>query len=104
MLGILGKFLDSNEKHIGKLKPQVDAINEIEKKFTKLTDEKLRSKTAEFKLRHERGEILDDLLPEAFAAVREASHRTLSQRHFDVQLIAGITLHQGKIAEQKTGE
>src|SRR3990167_6543751 len=104
MLGILGKFLDSNEKQIGKLKHQVDAINELEKKFTKLTDEKLRAKTAEFKLRHERGETLDDLLPEAFAAVREASQRTLSQRHFDVQLIAGITLHQGKIAEQKTGE
>src|SRR3989338_2672224 len=104
MLGILGKFLDSNEKQIGKLKPQVDAINDLEKKFTKLSDEKLRTKTAEFKLRHERGETLDDLLPESFAAVREASQRTLSQRHFDVQLIAGIPLHQGKIAEQRTGE
>ena len=104
MLGILSKFLDSNEKQVGKLKPKVEAINNLEKKFTHLSDEKLRTKTAEFKLRHQRGETLDDLLPEAYAAVREAATRTISQRHFDVQLIAGITLHEGKIAEQKTGE
>ena len=104
MLGILGKFLDSNEKQINRFKPLVEDINEPEQKFSKLTDEKLKAKTAEFKLRHERGETLDDLLPEAFAAVREAAKRSLSQRHYDVQLIAGIALHQGKIAEQKTGE
>ena len=104
MFGILGRFLDSNEKQIKKLEPQVEAVNSLEKNFQKLTDEKLQAKTAEFKLRHERAESLDDLLPEVFAAVREASKRTLGQRHFDVQVLAGIVLHQGKIAEQKTGE
>ncbi len=104
MLGILGKFLDSNEKQVNKLHPLVDDVNSLEKKFEKLTDEKLKAKTAEFRLRHERGETLNDLLPEAFAAVREAAKRTLNQRHYDVQIIAGIVLHQGKIAEQKTGE
>ena len=104
MLGILGKFLDSNEKQVKKLQPKVEDVNSLEKKFEKLTDEKLKAKTAEFKLRHERGESLDDLLPEAFAAVREAARRTLNQRHYDVQILAGIVLHQGKIAEQKTGE
>lgn len=106
MLGInvFNKFLDSNEKQIKKLQPIIDDVNSLEKKFQKLTDEKLKAKTAEFKLRHERGESLDDLLPEAFAAVREAGKRTLNMRHFDVQILAGIVLHQGKIAEQKTGE
>ena len=104
MLGILNKFLDSNEKQVGKLQPQVAKINELEKKFEKLPDAKLKTKTAEFRLRNERGDTLDDLLPEAFAVVREAAKRTLSQRHYDVQLLAGIVLHQGKIAEQKTGE
>ncbi len=104
MLGILGKFLDSNEKQVNRLQPQIDDVNALEKKFEKLADEKLKAKTAEFKLRHERGETLDDLLPEAFAAVREAGKRTLNQRHYDVQILAGIVLHQGKIAEQKTGE
>ena len=88
MLGILGRFLDSNEKQIKKLEPQIEAVNSLEKKFQKLTDEKLAATTAEFKLRHERGDSLDDLLPEAFAAVREASRRTLGQRHFDVQVLA----------------
>ncbi|MCR4324974.1 MAG: preprotein translocase subunit SecA [Candidatus Curtissbacteria bacterium] len=104
MLGILNKFLDSNEKQIKKLQPQVDDINSLEKKFEKLTDEKLLAKTAEFKLRHERGESLDDLLPEAYATVRESAKRTLNLRHYDVQLIAGIALHMGMIAEQRTGE
>lgn len=104
MFNILGKLLDSNEKQIKKLQPIVDRINSFEKEFSKLTDAKLRAKTAEFKLRHERGETLDDLLPEAFALVREAGQRTINQKHYDVQLIAGIVLHQGKIAEQKTGE
>lgn len=104
MFNILGKFLDSNEKQIKRLQPLVDRVNNYENKFKKLTDEKLKAKTAELKLRHERGETLDDLLPEAFAVVREAGQRTINQRHYDVQLVAGIVLHQGKIAEQKTGE
>src|SRR3989344_2976459 len=104
MLGIFTRFLDSNEKQIKKLEPQVEKVNSSEKNFKKLSDEKLRVKTAEFKLRHERGESLDELLQEAYAAVREASVRTLGQRHFDAQILAGIVLHQGKIAEQKTGE
>jgi len=104
MLGILGRFLDSNEKQINKLTPIVESVNSHEKNIQKLTDEKLRAKTAEFKSRHQKGESLDDLLPEAYAAVREASKRTLGQRHFDVQIMAGIVLHQGKIAEQRTGE
>ncbi len=104
MFGIIGKFLDSNEKQVTKLQPLVDDINALEKKFAKLSDAQLKAKTAEFKIRHERGDTLDDLLPEAYAAVREAGARTLNQRHYDVQLIGGIVLHQGKIAEQKTGE
>lgn len=104
MLGILSKFLDSNEKQTKKLEPHVAAVNSLEKKFQKLGDAKLRAKTAEFKLRHERGAALDDLLAEAYAAVREAGRRTLNQRHYDVQILAGAALHQGKIAEQKTGE
>ncbi len=104
MLGIFGKLLDSNEREIKKLKPIVDSINAFEKKASKLTDKELRGKFVEFKLQHERGRSLDELLPEAFAAVREASLRTIKQRHFDVQMMAATVLHQGRIAEQKTGE
>ena len=104
MFNIFSKILDSNEKQVDKIQPIVEAINSFESKFEKLSDAKLKEKTAEFKLRHERGESLDDLLPEAYAAVREASKRTLGMRHFDVQLLAGVVLHQGKIAEQRTGE
>lgn len=104
MLGFLNKFLDSNEKQVKRLEPLVDAVNSLEKRFQKLTDAKLAAQTVQFKLRYEKGESLDDLLPEAYAAVREASKRTLGQRHFDVQVMAGIVLHQGKVAEQKTGE
>ncbi len=104
MLNFLTKFLDSNEKQVNKLGPLVEAVASHEKKVEKLADGKLKAKTAEFKLRHERGESLDELLPEAYAVVREAAKRTLGQRHFDVQILAGVVLHQGKIAEQKTGE
>ncbi len=104
MFGIFSKFLDSNEKQVKNLQPIIDRVNEESKKIQKLTDAKLKSKTAEFKLRLERGESLDDILPEAFAVVREAATRTLNIRHYDVQILAGIVLHQGKIAEQKTGE
>ncbi|MBA3533827.1 MAG: preprotein translocase subunit SecA [Ardenticatenales bacterium] len=97
-------FGDPNEKELKKLQPLVDKINELEPAYERLSDEELRNKTAEFHARLEDGATLDSLLPEAFAAVREASKRTTGMRHFDVQLIGGIVLHQGKIAEQKTGE
>ncbi len=84
--------------------PQVQRINSLEPEMHALSDEALRAKTAEFKERLGAGETLDDLLPEAFAVVREAAQRTIGQRHFDVQLLGGIVLHQGRIAEMKTGE
>jgi preprotein translocase subunit SecA len=95
---------DSNEKELKHLQPTVDSINELEPEFKKLSDDGLRAKTDEFKERIAKGESLDKLLPEAYAAVREAARRTIGQRHFDVQLMGGIVLHQGKIAEMKTGE
>ena len=102
---ILAKiFGDTNEKYLKKLQPIVEKINSFEPEFERFSNEKLKEKTQEFKNRLERGEFLDALLPEAFALVREAAKRTLKQRHFDVQLIGGIVLHQGKIAEMKTGE
>jgi preprotein translocase subunit SecA len=100
----LGSLVDSNEKEIKRLEPIVDKINKLEPEFEKLDNSQLRAKTEEFKSRFVQEERLDDLLPEAFAAVREAAKRTIKQRHYDVQLIGGITLHQGKIAEMKTGE
>jgi preprotein translocase subunit SecA len=95
---------DPHEKEVKRLQPIVDDINELEPSFQALSDEKLRDKTQEFIGRYHAGESLDDLLPEAFAAVREAARRTIGLRHYDVQLIGGIVLHQGKIAEMKTGE
>jgi len=100
----LGGLIDSNERELKRLQPVVNKINELEPEFERLTDDELRAKTNEFKARHEAGSSLDELLPEAFAAVREAAKRTIGQRHFDVQLMGGIALHQGKIAEMKTGE
>lgn len=97
-------FGDANEKNLKNIEPLIKLINEFESKFVSISDEQFKDKTAEFKKRLKKGEILDDLLPEAFALVREASKRTLGQRHFDVQLIGGIVLHQGQIAEMKTGE
>ena len=82
----------------------MEQINAFESDIEKLTDDQLRAKTTEFRERFSQGEALDDLLPEAFAVVREAGKRALKMRHFDVQLIGGIVLHQGKIAEMKTGE
>lgn len=104
MFKILGSLLDSNEREVSKLKPFVELINSHEAHFKKLSNSKLKSVTNEFKKRLEKGETLDDLLPEAFAAVREASRRTIGQRHFDVQLMGGVVLHQGKISEMRTGE
>ena len=97
-------FGSKNERELKQIQPLVEKINALEPKVQALQDEQLKARTAEFKQRHERGETLDDLLPEAFATVREASIRTLKMRHFDAQLIGGIVLHQGKIAEMKTGE
>jgi len=101
---IKGIFGSKNERELKEMAPLVDKINQLEPDFQALTDEQLLAKTAEFKERLSQGETLDDLLPEAFAAVRETSVRTLGMRHFDVQLIGGIVLHQGRIAEMKTGE
>jgi len=105
MLGIAKKiFGTENDRKLKKLRPLVEKINGLEPEFEKMTDDALRLKTDEYKKRHEEGESLDDLLPEAFATVREAAKRTLGQRHYDVQLIGGITLHRGEIAEMRTGE
>ena len=104
MLGIFGKLLDSNEREIGKLKKIVDKVNDLEKKISKLTNKSLQEKFTEFKRKYNKGASLDDLLPEVFATAREAAKRQLGERHFDVQLMAATALHQGKIAEQRTGE
>ncbi len=99
------KFVGSkNDRELKRLQPLVDEINSLEAQVQPLDDEQLRGKTAEFKQRLADGASLDDLLPEAFAVVREASVRVLGMRHFDMQLVGGMVLHQGKIAEMKTGE
>ncbi|MBI5251486.1 MAG: preprotein translocase subunit SecA [Desulfomonile tiedjei] len=97
-------FGSKNERDLKKLEPLVRTINELEPSMKSLSDEGMQAKTIEFRERLAKDEEVDDLLPEAFALVREASIRTLGMRHFDVQLIGGIVLHQGKIAEMKTGE
>ncbi|GIP19124.1 protein translocase subunit SecA 1 [Paenibacillus montaniterrae] len=105
MLGLVKKiFGDYNEKEIKRLTKVVEQINAMESQYQALSDEQLRAKTEEFKARVAKGESLDDLLPEAFATAREASKRVLNMRHFDVQLLGGMVLHEGKIAEMKTGE
>jgi len=104
MLKWFGKLVDSNEREVKRLQPLVDRVNSFEPEFERLTDADLRAKTDQFKERLKDGSKLDELLPEAYAAVREASRRTLSKRHFDVQIMGGVVLHQGKIAEMKTGE
>jgi preprotein translocase subunit SecA len=95
---------DPNEKELKRLQPTVGAINALEPAVQELSDDELAAKTPEFRARLEEGETLDDLLPEAFAVVREASRRFTGRRHFDVQLVGGIVLHKGQIAEMKTGE
>ncbi len=97
-------FGSKNERVLKKLYPTVDAVNALEPKFEKMTDAELAEQTPIFKERYQKGETLEDLLPEAFAVVREASKRALGMRHFDVQILGGIVLHQGNIAEMKTGE
>ena len=102
---ITSKFFgSSNDRQIKKYKPTIDTINKLEKKFESLSDIDLKHKTTEFKERISNDESLLTILPEAFATVREAAKRTLNQRHFDVQLMGGLVLHEGKIAEMKTGE
>ncbi len=97
-------FGSSTNRELKRLYPIVDKIESYDEEFSKLSDEQLRGKTIEFKSRLEKGETLDDLLPEAYAVVREASKRVLGMKHFRVQLLGGIVLHQGRIAEMKTGE
>jgi preprotein translocase subunit SecA len=105
MLNFLTKIFGSkNERELKKLQPIVEQINNYETEIKAMSDERLKDQTNRFKQRINQGESLDEILPEAFATVREASMRTLEMRHFDVQLIGGIVLHQGKIAEMKTGE
>ena len=104
-MSVLNKIFKSySEKEVKRVKPIVNKINGLEEEMTKLTDNELRAKTEYFKGQLKEGKTLDDILPEAFAVVREASKRVLGMRHFDVQLIGGIILHQGRIAEMKTGE
>ena len=106
MIGVVARklFGSSNDRRIRAFRPRVDAINALEADLEKLSDEELRARTEAFKKQLGEGATLDDILVPAFAAVREASKRTLGQRHFDVQLIGGMVLHEGRIAEMKTGE
>ena len=104
MFNFLGKLLDSNEKELTRTRKIVEKINVLESDVKHLKDAGFTKKTAEFRERLASGTVLDDLIPESFALVREASLRSIGQRHFDVQMIAAIALHSGKIAEQKTGE
>lgn len=105
LFGFLKRFFgDNNEKEIKRLQKTVDKINALEPSMQNMTDDKLMSSTDKFRERLANGETLDDLLPEAFAVAREASRRVLGMRHFDVQLMGGMCLHEGKIAEMKTGE
>ena len=102
---ILSKMFKSHsEREVKRILPIVDKIESLEPEFEKLTDDELRAKTDEFKKRLADGETLDDILPEAYATVREAGKRVLNMRHFRVQLIGGVILHQGRITEMRTGE
>ena len=104
MLGFIKNWLDDNAREIKKLQRTVDEINKLERDMSALPEDGLKGMTAAFRERLDRGQTLDDILPEAFAVVREASRRVLGMRHFDVQLMGGIVLHQGRIAEMRTGE
>src|SRR3954463_13469518 len=103
--GLARKFFGSaNERQIKGYRPRVDAINALEPEMKALSDDALRARTAEFRKQLAEGKTLDDILVPAFATVREAAKRVIGQRHFDVQLIGGMILHEGKIAEMRTGE
>lgn len=104
MLSLFSKFIDANKRELGRLEQVVRKINALEGKTKKLSDKQVLGKVEELKKRYLKGETLDGLLPEMFALVREIGLRELEQRHFDVQLMSGIVLHEGKISEQKTGE
>ena len=106
MIGALARkfFGSSNDRRIKAYQPRVDEINKLEAEIAALSDEALKARTVEFRQQLAEGKTLDDLLVPAFATVREAAKRTLGQRHFDVQMIGGIVLHEGDIAEMKTGE
>ena len=101
---IVNMFGGSDEKVVAKMRPDVDAINRLEPEFERLSDGRLMDRTGDFQRSLASGADIEDILPEAFAAVRESAKRTLGQRHYDVQIVGGIVLHQGKIAEMKTGE
>src|SRR4051812_13457249 len=104
-MGVLDKILRAGEgRTLKRMEQRVRDINALEPDFERLSDDELAAKTIEFRERFDAGESLDELLPEAFACVREAAKRTLGMRHFDVQMIGGMVLHEGKIAEMKTGE
>ncbi len=104
LISFLKNILDDNEKEVKRYRKRVEAINELEPQYEKLSEEEFPAQTEEFRQRLKNGESLNDILPEAFAMVREASRRTLGMRHFDVQLIGGMVLHDGRISEMKTGE
>ncbi|MBU6422537.1 MAG: preprotein translocase subunit SecA, partial [Chloroflexi bacterium] len=104
LVGRIGSLFDSNEGEIRKLRKVAERVNALEETTAALSDDELRRSTERFRERLAKGETLDDLLPDAFAAVREASKRTNKQRHFDVQLVGGVALHRGHVAEMKTGE
>src|SRR4030042_4474275 len=101
---VLRKILGTkNDRELKRIIPLVERVNALEPSWVKLSDAQLRAKTALFRERLGQGEALDPLPPEAFATVREAAKRTLGQRHYDAQLVGGVVLHEGKIAERKTG-
>ena len=104
MFKFLGKLFDANEKELSRIQPIISSINSFEERIKKLKDEEFAEKTAEFKERLTGGETLDNILPQAFALVREAAERVIGERHFDVQMVAAVVLHKGAVAEQKTGE
>ena len=104
-MGLIQKVFGTHNQHeLKRIYPIVDHIEALEPEMQKLSDEELRDKTREYKERYAKGETLDDLLPEAFATVREAAVRSIGMKHYRVQLIGGIVLHQGRIAVMKTGE
>ncbi len=103
-MAFLEKIFGSNERVVGKLRPLVEKVNAFEEEYKKLSDDDIKAKTESFKERIRKGETTDKLLPEAFALVREAAGRVIGERHYDVQMLGGVVLHQGKIAEMKTGD
>ncbi|HXW76860.1 MAG TPA: hypothetical protein VEJ20_05555, partial [Candidatus Eremiobacteraceae bacterium] len=104
ILSTLKTWVDGNDREVARLRKVVARINDLDPSIAGLSDEQIAAKTVEFRGRLEKGEPLDDLLVESFAVCREAGKRALNMRHFDVQLIGGMVLHEGKVAEMRTGE